>query len=52
MEELKEIEGRSYYIGHTREYVKVAIENATINTIVSGTISGFLTDEIMMLSIS
>lgn len=52
IEELKEIEGRSYYIGHTREYVKVAIENATINTIVSGTISGFLTDEIMMLSIS
>jgi threonylcarbamoyladenosine tRNA methylthiotransferase MtaB len=57
IEELKEIEGRSYYIGHTREYVKVAIENATINTLVcntmvSGTISGFLTDEIMMLSIS
>jgi threonylcarbamoyladenosine tRNA methylthiotransferase MtaB len=52
IEELKEIEGRSYYIGHTREYVKVAIENATINTIVSGTISDFLTDEIMMLSIS
>jgi threonylcarbamoyladenosine tRNA methylthiotransferase MtaB len=53
IEEQKEIKGELYYIGHTKEYVKVAVkENVTANTIVKGTITGFLTDEIMMLLIS
>jgi threonylcarbamoyladenosine tRNA methylthiotransferase MtaB len=52
IEELKEIQGREYYIGHTREYVKVAIAaNVEENTLVTGRIAGFLTDEILLMEV-
>jgi threonylcarbamoyladenosine tRNA methylthiotransferase MtaB len=58
IEEVKEIDGQHYYIGHTKEYVKAAIpineaadnKNNKENTLVTGTITGFLTDEILMMS--
>jgi threonylcarbamoyladenosine tRNA methylthiotransferase MtaB len=56
LEEIKEINDRQYYIGHTKEYVKVAIdvnstnyENMKENTIVTGKIESFLTDEILLM---
>lgn len=54
VEEKKEINGASYWIGHTKTYVKGAIlaaGNGQIgqNQLVKGYITGFLTDEIMML---
>jgi threonylcarbamoyladenosine tRNA methylthiotransferase MtaB len=58
IEEIKEIGGQHYYIGHTKEYVKAAIpinkaadnKNNKENTLVTGIITGFLTDEILMMS--
>ena len=50
-EEEKEIEGSIYQIGHTKEYIKVAkkgTENLS-NKLVEGRITGFLTDEILMM---
>jgi threonylcarbamoyladenosine tRNA methylthiotransferase MtaB len=56
LEEIKEINDRQYYIGHTKEYVKVAIdvnstnyENMKEKTIVTGKIESFLTDEILLM---
>ncbi len=42
MEEPFEFEGRNYFLGHTKEYVKVAAETKTdvTNTFVRGTVSG------------
>lgn len=50
LEEKREIEGRTLFIGHTKDYVKVAVEPEGLkeNTIVKAQISGFLTDEIMV----
>ena len=54
VEEKKEINGRSYWIGHTRTYVKGAVKaedggRIRQNQLVKGHISGLLTDEIVML---
>lgn len=45
-EEVQTIEGKDYYVGYTREYVKVAKESkeALDNCFVEGTIGGTLTD--------
>lgn len=49
-EETKEIGGRAYQIGHTKDYVKVALftEEELANQIRTVKISGFLTDEILV----
>jgi threonylcarbamoyladenosine tRNA methylthiotransferase MtaB len=50
IEEVKKINNKDYYIGHTREYVKVATEEKIKeNTLVTGIIEGFLTDEILLM---
>ena len=52
-EEKKEIGGKVYWIGHTPQYVKAAIEADSSrdlgNQIVRGTITGFLEEDIMVL---
>ena len=50
-EEEKEIEGKVFQVGHTRQYVKVAKQSgeALGNRRERGTITGFLTDEILLL---
>lgn len=52
-EEQKERDGRIYWIGHTPQYVKVAKESVSSenlgNQIVSGTVSGFLEEDILLL---
>ncbi len=50
-EDAKEIDGKRYQIGHTMQYVKVAMqtdENLT-NCLVLGNITGFLSDELMLM---
>ncbi|MCM1262349.1 MAG: tRNA (N(6)-L-threonylcarbamoyladenosine(37)-C(2))-methylthiotransferase MtaB [Butyrivibrio sp.] len=49
-EEAKEINGHIYQIGHTREYVKVALETAEdlSNQIRAKRVTGFLTKDILM----
>ncbi|MCD7807560.1 MAG: MiaB/RimO family radical SAM methylthiotransferase [Lachnospiraceae bacterium] len=48
-EEKKRINGREYWIGHTREYVKAALESAEnmANRLLTCEISGMLTEEIV-----
>lgn len=50
-EESQMIQGKSYYVGYTKEYVKVATESAQCldNCFVSGKIKGALTEEIYEL---
>ena len=52
-EEKKERNGKTYWIGHTPQYIKVAKEAAPSenlgNQIVQGTILGFLEEDIMLL---
>lgn len=52
-EEEKEIGGKMYWIGHTPQYVKGAMEavssHALGNQIVKGTVVGFLEEDIMLL---
>lgn len=52
-EEKAVIGDKEYFVGYTKEYVKVAKETAENleNQIVSGRISGMLTDEILLLSL-
>lgn len=56
-EEQKEINGKKYFIGHTKEYVKAASDKEEIggksleNMLISGKITGFLTDEILLIDI-
>lgn len=52
LEEQKNIGGAKYMIGHTKEYVQVALktDEDLSNTIVSGTASGFLTQDILLLN--
>ena len=56
LEEIKELDGVEYLLGHTRDYVKVAVpltengEKAVTNTVVRGTVEGFVNDEILLLS--
>ena len=53
-EENKEIKGRTYMIGHTREYVKVAVETSQnlTNQILEVQIEAFLEDEILLGNLS
>lgn len=50
-EEEKEINGSVYQIGHTVEYIKTAKrgKSSLSNCLVSGKITGFLTDEILLM---
>lgn len=51
-EEKKKIAGEEYWLGHTREYVKVAFPaqgEDLENQLVTGRITGFLGDEIMVM---
>lgn len=50
-EEKKEIDGATYCVGHTKEYVKVAkkTEENLSNQILTGRIGGFLEDEILLM---
>ena len=54
LEEQKIINGKSYMVGHTKEYVQVALETNEdmSNQIVSGTAAGFLTKDILWLKFS
>ena len=49
-EETKEIGGKEYQIGHTKDYIKVALftDEQLANKIRTVKISGFLTDEILV----
>ncbi len=51
-EEKKEIMGREYWLGHTGEYVKVAVSDqgrVLENQLLTGKITGFLEDEILLM---
>lgn len=51
-EEKKEIAGEEYWLGHTREYVKVAVpaqQKVLENQLTMGSIVGFLGDEIIIM---
>jgi threonylcarbamoyladenosine tRNA methylthiotransferase MtaB len=54
-EEEKEIGQGAYWIGHTKEYVKVAVPSSVTgsleNTLVRGKITGFLNDDILLMEI-
>lgn len=52
IEEECRIDGVSYQVGHTKEYLKVAVrtEEHLENTLVSGRIEGFLNEDVMRLS--
>lgn len=54
LEEKKNIGGKNYMVGHTKEYVQVALETEEdlSNTIVSGEATGFLTRDILLLNFS
>ena len=53
-EEQKEINGKLYMTGHTKEYVQVALETTEdlSNRMIKGAVSGFLTDDILLLNFS
>lgn len=50
-EEENEIDGRTYFTGYTREYVKVAVESEEnlSNFLKSGKITGMLNDEVLLM---
>lgn len=50
-EEEKEYKGKLYWIGHTREYVKVALacEDNLENQLITGKIIGALNDEVLLM---
>lgn len=52
LEESKVLKGRRYMLGHTGEYVKAAVETDEnlSNHFVEGRVTGFLTDEIMLIN--
>jgi threonylcarbamoyladenosine tRNA methylthiotransferase MtaB len=54
LEEQKEINGRHYMLGHTKEYVQAAIETEEnmANRLVSAQAAGFLTEDILLLNFS
>ncbi len=55
LEETKEIGGTEYLLGHTRDYVKVAVpvtenrDKVATNTVVRGVVEGFVNDEILLI---
>ena len=54
LEEQKEINGKQYMIGHTKEYVQAAVEidKNMANQLVSAQAVGFLTEDILLLNFS
>jgi len=52
LEEQKEINGKMYMIGHTKEYVQIALETTQdlSNQIMKGYVVSFLTDDILLLN--
>jgi len=54
LEEQKIINGRSYMIGHTKEYVQAAVETDRdlSNRVISGKAVSFLTEDILLLNFS
>ena len=54
LEEQKNIAGKKYMVGHTKEYVQVAVETEEdlSNTIVMGEAAAFLTEDILLLNFS
>lgn len=54
LEETKLINGKRYMIGHTKEYVQAAIETEQNleNQLIYGKVTGFLTEEILLLNFS
>lgn len=55
IEEKKKINGKEYWIGHTKEYVKVATrvkgEKNLQNQLLTGNITDFLNDEILIMEV-
>lgn len=55
IEEKKKIDGKEYWIGHTKEYVKVATrvkgEKNLQNQLLTGNITDFLNDEILIMEV-
>ena len=55
IEEKKKIDGKEYWIGHTKEYVKVATrvkgEKNLQNQLLTGNITYFLNDEILIMEV-
>lgn len=53
-EESKEINGKRYMVGYTKEYVQVAAQTGQNleNKLIRGMITGFLTEEILLLNFS
>lgn len=54
VEEVAELNGRRYLLGNTREYVRIAAplhenETAPVNALISGQVTGFLTEELLEL---
>ena len=54
LEEQKNVGGKNYMVGHTKEYVQVAIETEEdlSNTSVVGVATGFLVEDILLLNFS
>ncbi len=50
LEENKKIQGKNFLVGHTRDYVKVAVEDTGLKTnqVVKVPVKGFLTDEVLL----
>ena len=50
-EDVKEIDGRQYQVGHTGQYIRVAkcTDEELSNRIIRGRITGFLNDELMLM---
>lgn len=53
-EESKEINGKRYMVGYTKEYVQVAAQTGKDleNKLIRGIVAGFLTEEILLLNFS
>ena len=51
LEEEIELEGKKYFVGYTKEYVKVAVlsEKNKANTLKKGKIAGQLKDELYLM---
>ncbi|MCH5249087.1 MAG: tRNA (N(6)-L-threonylcarbamoyladenosine(37)-C(2))-methylthiotransferase MtaB [Lachnospiraceae bacterium] len=51
-EDKKEIDGQEFQLGHTRQYIKVAKKTGKDlnNTIINGILTGFATDDIMLIN--
>ena len=48
LEEEKEIDGKRYWLGHTKDYVKVAVPDGASNLLVNCEIKDFLKDDILL----